>query len=55
LLVRQTYEYTDTRPVLRVDREGRIFIGGGARRGSSNDLPPPSEASSTNHAETPKP
>ena len=55
LLVRQTYEYTDTRPVLRVDREGRILIGGGARRGSSNDLPPPSQASSTNHAETPKP
>jgi len=55
LLVRQTYEYTDTRPVLRVDREGRILIGGGARRGSSNDLPPRSQASSTNHAETPKP
>ena len=55
LLVRQTYEYTDTRPVLRVDREGRILIGGGARRGSSNDLPPPSEASSTNHVETSKP
>jgi len=55
LLVRQNYEYTDTRPVLRVDREGRILIGGGARRGSSNDLPPPSEASSTNHVETSKP
>src|SRR6266404_3297091 len=26
LLVRETYEYTDTRPGLRVDRQGRIFI-----------------------------
>jgi len=54
LLVRQTYEYTDTRPGLRVDREGRIFIGGGARRVSSDDLPPP-EDTSTHDAKTPRP
>src|SRR5436190_7521789 len=54
LLVRQTYEYTDTRPGLRVDREGRIFIGGGARRVSSDDLPTP-EDSSTHDAKTPRP
>src|SRR2546428_4932680 len=39
LLVRQTYEYTDTRPGLRVDRQGRIYIGGRARWNSSDDLP----------------
>ena len=54
LLVRQTYEYTETRPVLRVDREGRIFIGGGARRLSPDDLPPPADTS-THDARTPKP
>ena len=54
LLVRQTYEYTDTRPGLRVDRQGRIYIGGGARRISSEDLPSPAEAS-TNDVPTPKP
>jgi len=53
LLVRQTYEYTDTRPGLRVDRAGRIFISGGARRAASDDLPTP--AASTNDAKTPKP
>ena len=54
LLVRQTYEYTETRPVLRVDREGRIFIGGGARRLSPDDLPPPADTS-THDVRTPKP
>ncbi|PYM16775.1 MAG: hypothetical protein DME18_00635 [Verrucomicrobia bacterium] len=55
LLVRQTYEYSDTRPVLRVDPQGRIFIGGGARRVASDDLPTPPDSSSTNEAATPKP
>jgi hypothetical protein len=54
LLVRQTYEYTETRPVLRVDRDRRIYIGGGARRVSSDDLPSPAEASS-HDAKTPLP
>ena len=53
-LVRQTYEYTDTRPGLRVDRDGRIFISGGARRNTSEDLPPPPDPSS-HDAKTPKP
>lgn len=54
LLVRETYDYSDTRPVLRIDREGRILIGGGVRRLSSDDLPPRADAS-TNDAKTPKP
>lgn len=54
LLVRETYDYSDTRPVLRIDREGRILIGGGMRRLSSDDLPPSADAS-THDAKTPKP
>jgi hypothetical protein len=40
-VVRQTYVYTGTRPVLRVDAEGNIFVGGGTRRLSADDFPPP--------------
>ena len=54
LLVRQTYEYTDTRPILRMDREGRIYVGGGNRRASSDDLPLPLDTSN-NDVGSPKP
>jgi hypothetical protein len=43
-VARQTHEYTDTRPVLRIDAEGKIFVGGGARRFSQDDFPPPESA-----------
>jgi len=43
LIVRQTHDYSDSRPVLRADREGRIFVAGGVRRFSRDDLPPRSE------------
>ena len=45
LIVRRTYEYSDTRPVLRADREGRIIVGGGVRRVSNDDLPASEETS----------
>jgi hypothetical protein len=54
LLIRHTYEYTDTRPVLRVDKEGRIYVGGGNRRVSTDDLPVPLDTSN-NDASPPKP
>jgi len=54
LLVRQTYDYSDTRPVLRVDAERRIYIGGGARRLANDDLPSTADASN-NDVNTPKP
>ena len=41
LVVRQTHEYTDTRPVLRADRTGQIGVSGGLRRLSRDDLPSP--------------
>jgi hypothetical protein len=43
-VTRQTYVYTDTRPVLRIDQEGQIFVAGGARRLSADDLPAPESA-----------
>jgi hypothetical protein len=39
LVVRQTHEYTDTRPVLRADPTGQIGVSGGRRRLSRDDLP----------------
>ncbi len=42
MVVRQTYEYTDTRPRLKVNEEGTISVVGGVRRPMKNDLPPPS-------------
>jgi hypothetical protein len=39
ILEQQTYDYTDTRPRLQVDEEGRISVVGGMRRVTSNGLP----------------
>lgn len=41
LLARQTYDYTGTRPRLRMDDDSIISVFGGARRISSSDVPPP--------------
>jgi len=54
LLIRQTYEYSDTRPILRMDGEGRIYVGGGNRRITPEDLPLPLDTSN-NDAGAPKP
>jgi hypothetical protein len=40
LVVRQTHEYTDTRPVLRAGPRGEIGVSGGMRRLTRDDLPP---------------
>lgn len=45
LIARQTHEYTLTRPVLRGTEDGGIFVGGGGRRLSDSDIPPPSAES----------
>jgi hypothetical protein len=39
-VVRQTHVYTGTRPVLRINADGKIFVAGGARRFSPDDYPP---------------
>ncbi len=41
LVLRQTHIYTDTRPELRMDPNGGIFVAHGARRISEDDIPPP--------------
>ncbi|MBI4325606.1 MAG: hypothetical protein HY674_10130 [Chloroflexi bacterium] len=41
LVTRETHEYTTTRPVLRAGPDGKIMVEGGARRTTSDDLPPP--------------
>jgi hypothetical protein len=41
LIVRENYEYSDRRPVLRSQPDGRIQVEGGTRRVSPTDLPPP--------------
>ncbi len=51
-LIRQTYEYSDSRPVLRMAREGRIYVAGGYRRITSDDLPQPLD---TSNNDAPKP
>jgi hypothetical protein len=41
----QTYEYSNSRPRLRLDDEGNVSVSGGARRITANDVPPPKEDS----------
>lgn len=39
VLAQQTYDYTTTRPKLRLNEEGKIIVVGGARRVTRDDLP----------------
>ena len=41
ILVRETWDYTTSRPVLASGENGRISVVGGIRRPTPNDLPPP--------------
>ncbi len=45
LVGRQTHDYGMRRPVLRATDDGRIFVAGGQRRFSENDIPPPAAES----------
>jgi len=55
LLVRQYHEYAASRPTLRMNDEGAIFVHGGARRILPDDVPPPVMASHlTNEVVAPK-
>jgi hypothetical protein len=44
LLARQTHDYTATRPRLRIDADGSVYVLGGRRRVTPNDVPPPQPA-----------
>lgn len=39
LVVRQTHDYSNTRPTLKKDDQGKIYVGGGARRPAADDIP----------------
>jgi len=39
VMIRQTYDYATTRPTLRANDEGRIFVMGGSRRPTGSDIP----------------
>lgn len=41
IAIRQSYDYAGSRPSLRQTEEGRIFVGGGARRVAQSDIPAP--------------
>jgi hypothetical protein len=41
LLARQYHEYSASRPKLHLGEEGRIFVGGGRRLLTWNDIPAP--------------
>lgn len=54
ILVRQTHDYARTRPVLKSQEDGQIFVSGGVRRITADDLPASSAAGSTNDFQAPK-
>jgi hypothetical protein len=47
VVIRQIYDYSATRPVLRANEEGRIFVRGGVRRPSATDIPAPLPSDTT--------
>ena len=53
LLARQTWEIGESRPVMKVNSEGRISVTGGVRRVSASDLPPPELLSEKNSPSAP--
>ncbi len=56
LLARETHEYSDSRPTMAVNDEGRIVIRGGQRRLTLDDVPPVDTALlSKDEPETPQP
>jgi hypothetical protein len=40
VVLRQTYQYTTSRPTLRENDDGKVYVGGGIRMISSHDFPP---------------
>ena len=55
IILRQTHDYTNTRPRLKVDAEGKFGVVGGVRRVTATDVPPPAESAATNGVKAPQP
>ncbi len=49
LMVRETYDYVDTRPRLREWEEGNVSVVGGIRRVTASDVPAPDSARQTDN------
>ena len=54
VIVRQTYDYTATRPKLRANDDGKIIVAGGGRRLTRDDLPADQIPAPTNAVVLPK-
>lgn len=54
VLLRETYEYTKTRPHLMSDEKGRFSVAGGLRRPMPDDFPPPPKATGETDKAEPK-
>jgi hypothetical protein len=55
MILRRYYDYTETRPGLRVDDEGKISVAGGTRRITVNDLPVPNVSNTAIEPESKSP
>ncbi len=55
LISRQTYDYINTRPRLRMDDDGNISEFGGVRHVTQNDVPPPDAAQANGGVQAPIP
>lgn len=53
IVVRQTYEYIDSRPRLRAGNDGKIVVVGGVRFVTNNDIPAPKENKDTSRPARP--
>ena len=53
IIARRIYDYVDKRPRLQPDTDGKIFVTGGVRRATPNDVPPSTPA--TPAEDVPKP
>lgn len=55
LIARETYEISDSRPMLRSGQDGRLRVTGGTRRVMPTDIPPPYTPSEVTDAKAPAP
>jgi hypothetical protein len=47
IILRQTYDYVNSRPRLQPDKQGRLVVIGGVRHPTVNDVPPPAPPKGT--------
>lgn len=55
ITLRQTYDHSGTRPRLKMSEDGKMFITGGARRATPDDLPSKTTDAQTKTSDSPLP